>query len=169
MFITRKHLPRRTFLKGIGVTMALPLLDSMVPAGTLLAQTAAKPMTRLGFVYVPHGAIMDKWTPATEGAGFEFTPILKPLEPHRNYVNVVSGPRPPRRGLHRRALAEPDHVAQRCPPEATQGVDALAGITADQVAAQAIGQDSPLPSLEIATEDHSGSSARATWTTAAST
>src|SRR5678816_264872 len=79
MFITRKHLPRRTFLKGLGVGVALPLLDSMVPARTLLAQTAARPLPRLGFVYVPHGAIMAQWTPATEGAGFEFTPILKPL------------------------------------------------------------------------------------------
>ena len=91
MFITKKHLPRRTFLRGMGVTLALPLLDSMIPARTLLAQTAAKPLPRLGFVYVPHGAIMDKWTPATEGAGFEFTPILKPLEPFRDHLNVVSG------------------------------------------------------------------------------
>ena len=81
MFVTKKHLPRRTFLKGVGVSLALPLLDSMIPARTLLAQTAARPLPRLGFVYIPHGAIMDKWTPATEGAGFEFTPILKPLEP----------------------------------------------------------------------------------------
>src|SRR6187399_3117057 len=156
MFITRKHLPRRTFLKGIGVTMALPLLDSMVPARTLLAQTAAKPVSRLGFVYVPHGAIMDKWTPATEGAGFEFTPILKPLEPFRDRLNVVSG-------LGHRA-ADTTAVHSLSPttwlsgvrPKATQGVDAFAGVTADQVAAQAIGQDSPLPSLELATEDHSG-------------
>ena len=156
MYITRKHLPRRTFLKGVGVTMALPLLDSMVPARTLLAQTAAKPVSRLGFVYVPHGAIMDKWTPATEGAGFEFTPILKPLEAHRNYVNVVSG-------LGHKA-ADSTAVHSLSPttwlsgvrPKATQGVDAFAGITADQIAAQAIGQDSPLPSMELATEDHSG-------------
>ena len=91
MFVTKKHLPRRTFLKGVGVSLALPLLDSMIPARTLLAQTAGKPLPRLGFVYVPHGAIMDKWTPATEGAGFEFTPILKPLEPFRDRLNVVSG------------------------------------------------------------------------------
>src|SRR5688572_106408 len=156
MFITRKHLPRRTFLKGLGVSMALPLLDSMVPARTLLAQTAAKPVSRLGFVYVPHGAIMDKWTPAAEGAGFEFTPILKPLEAHRNYVNVVSG-------LGHRA-ADSTAVHSLSPttwlsgvrPKPTQGVDAYAGITADQIAAQSIGQDSPLPSMEIATEDHSG-------------
>jgi len=156
MIISKKALPRRTFLRGVGATLALPLLDSMVPARTLLAQTAAKPVSRLGFVYVPHGAIMDKWTPATEGAGFEFTPILKPLEAHRNYVNVVSG-------LGHKA-ADSTAVHSLSPttwlsgvrPKATQGVDAFAGITADQIAAQAIGQDSPLPSMELATEDHSG-------------
>jgi len=156
MFVTRKHLPRRTFLKGVGVSLALPLLDSMIPARTLLAQTAAKPLPRLGFVYVPHGAIMDKWTPATEGAGFEFTPILKPLEPFRDRLNVVSG-------LGHRA-ADTTAVHSLSPttwlsgvrPKATQGVDAYAGVTADQIAAQQIGQDTVLPSMELATEDHSG-------------
>ncbi|HZM94063.1 MAG TPA: DUF1552 domain-containing protein, partial [Vicinamibacterales bacterium] len=150
MFVTRKHLPRRTFLKGVGVSLALPLLDSMIPARTLLAQTAAKPLPRLGFVYVPHGAIMDKWTPATEGAGFEFTPILKPLEPFRDYLNVVSG-------LGHRA-ADTTAVHSLSPttwlsgvrPKATQGVDAYAGVTADQIAAQQIGQDTVLPSMELA-------------------
>ena len=156
MFVTKKHLPRRTFLKGVGVSLALPLLDSMIPARTLLAQTAGKPLPRLGFVYVPHGAIMDKWTPATEGAGFEFTPILKPLEPFRDRLNVVSG-------LGHRA-ADTTAVHSLSPttwlsgvrPKATQGVDAFAGVTADQVAAQQIGQDTVLPSMELATEDHSG-------------
>ena len=156
MFVSRKHLPRRTFLKGVGVSLALPLLDSMIPARTLLAQTAAKPFPRLGFVYVPHGAIMDKWTPATEGAGFEFTPILKPLEPFRDRLNVVSG-------LGHRA-ADTTAVHSLSPttwlsgvrPKATQGVDAYAGVTADQIAAQQIGQDTVLPSMELATEDHSG-------------
>jgi len=156
MFITKKHLPRRTFLRGMGVTLALPLLDSMVPARTLLAQTAARPLTRLGFVYVPHGAIMAQWTPETVGAGFEFKTILKPLEEYRSYLNVVSG-------LGQKA-ADTTAVHSLSPttwlsgvrPKATQGVDAFAGVTADQVAAQAIGQDSPLPSLELATEDHSG-------------
>jgi Protein of unknown function (DUF1552) len=156
MFVTKKHLPRRMFLKGVGVSLALPLLDSMIPARTLLAQTAARPLPRLGFVYVPHGAIMDKWMPATEGAGFEFTPILKPLEPFRDRLNVVSG-------LGHRA-ADTTAVHSLSPttwlsgvrPKATQGVDAFAGVTADQVAAQQIGQDTILPSMELATEDHSG-------------
>ncbi len=156
MFITKKSLPRRTFLRGMGATLALPLLDSMIPARTLLAQTAAKPLPRLGFVYVPHGAIMDKWTPAAVGAGFEYTPILKPLEPFRDYVNVVSG-------LGHKA-ADTTAVHSLSPttwlsgvrPKATQGVDAFAGVTADQIAAQSIGQDNGLPSMELATEDHSG-------------
>jgi hypothetical protein len=155
MFITKKHLSRRTLLRGVGVTMALPLLDSMVPAQTLLQKTAAKASPRLGFVYIPHGAIMDKWTPATEGKGFEFTPILKPLEPFKNHVNVVSG-------LGHRA-ADTTAVHSLSPttwlsgvrPKPTQGVDAFAGVTADQIAAQRIGQDTMLPSLELATEDHS--------------
>jgi hypothetical protein len=156
MFVTKKHLPRRTFLRGMGVSLALPLLDSMIPARTLLAQTAARPVPRLGFIYVPHGAIMDKWTPATVGDGFEFTPILKPLEPFRDRLNVVSG-------LGHRA-ADTTAVHSLSPttwlsgvrPKATQGVDAYAGITADQIAAQAIGQDTILPSMELASEDHSG-------------
>jgi Protein of unknown function (DUF1552) len=156
MFVTKKHLPRRKFLRGVGVSLALPLLDSMIPARTLLAQTAAQPVTRLGFIYVPHGAIMDKWTPATVGTGFEFTPILKPLEPFRDRLNVITG-------LGHRA-ADTTAVHSLSPttwlsgvrPKATQGVDAFAGVTADQIAAQAIGQDTVLPSMELATEDHSG-------------
>jgi hypothetical protein len=156
MFVTKKHLPRRTFLKGVGVSLALPLLDSMIPARTLLAQTAAKPLPRLGFVYIPHGAIMAQWTPSAEGAGFEFTPILKPLEPFRDRLNVISG-------LGHRA-ADTTAVHSLSPttwlsgvrPKATQGVDAYAGVTADQIAAQQIGQDTVLPSMELATEDHSG-------------
>src|SRR5579863_10451335 len=156
MFLTRKHLPRRTFLRGMGVTMALPLLDSMLPAQTPLSKTAANPMPRMGFVYVPHGAIMDKWTPATEGSGFEFSPSLKPLEPFRERVNVVTG-------LGHRA-ADSTAVHSLSPttwlsgvrPKPTQGPDAFAGVTADQIAANAIGQDTQLPSMELATEDHSG-------------
>jgi hypothetical protein len=156
MMITKKHLPRRTFLRGVGATLALPLLDAMVPARTLLARTAASPISRVGFVYLPHGAIMEKWTPAAEGAGFEFSPILKPLEPFRNYVDVVSG-------LGHKA-ADTTAVHSLSPttwlsgvrPKPTQGVDAYAGVTADQIAAQKIGQDTLLPSLELATEDQAG-------------
>ncbi len=135
----------------MGVAAALPLLDSMLPAQTPLA----KPTVRLGFVYLPHGAIMNQWTPAAGGAGFEFSPILKPLEPLRDYVNVVSG-------LGHKA-ADTTAVHSLSPttwlsgvrPKPTQGVDAFAGVTADQIAAREIGQDSLLPSLELATEDNS--------------
>jgi hypothetical protein len=156
VFITKMSLPRRTFLKGMGATVALPLLEAMVPAQTLLRTTAASPVARLGFVYVPHGAIMAQWTPATDGPGFEFPRILKPLEPFRDRVNVVSG-------LHHRA-ADSTAVHSLSPttwlsgvrPKPTQGVDAFAGVTADQIAAQAIGQETPLPSIELGTADHSG-------------
>jgi hypothetical protein len=128
----------------------------MVPAQTPLRATAASPAPRLGFVYVPHGAIMDRWTPAKEGSEFEFTPILKPLEPFRDRINIISG-------LGHKA-ADTSAVHSLSPttwlsgvrPKPTQGVDAYAGVTADQFAAKAIGQDSILPSMELATEDHSG-------------
>jgi hypothetical protein len=156
MFIAKKHLPRRTFLRGMGVTLALPLLDSMIPAQTLTRNTAAAPSPRLGFVYVPHGAIMDNWTPATEGSGFEFTRILKPLEPFRDRLTIVSGMG------HRAADSTAVHSLSPTTwlsgvrPKPTQGTDAYAGVTADQIAAQTIGQDNILPSMELAIEDHSG-------------
>src|SRR5215471_2790243 len=154
MFISKKHLSRRAFLQGAGATLALPFLESMIPAMT--AQAATNSGTRLAFIYVPHGAIMDRWTPKTEGSDFEFTPILKPLEPMRSYVNVVSG-------LGHRA-ADSTAVHSLSPttwlsgvrPKPTQGPDAYAGVTADQIAANLIGQDTTLPSMELATEDHSG-------------
>ena len=95
MFLTKRHLSRRTVLKGAGVTLALPLLDAMIPAATALAQTAAAPKLRMGFFYIPHGAIMgntshgpemDKWTPSGSGADFKLSPILASLEPHKSYV-----------------------------------------------------------------------------------
>jgi hypothetical protein len=156
MWITKKHLPRRTFLRGMGASVALPLLDAMVPALTAQTRSAANPLPRLGFVYIPHGAIMDQWTPKTEGTDFEVTRILKPLEPFRNRLNIVSG-------LGHKA-ADTTAVHSLSPttwlsgvrPKPTQGVDAFAGVTADQIAAAHIGQDTVLPSLELATEDHSG-------------
>jgi hypothetical protein len=134
--------------------MALPFLDSMVPALTAQARSVAG-RTRIGFIYLPHGAIMDRWTPKTEGA-FELTPILQPLQKHHSRLNVVSG-------LHHQA-ADSSAVHSLSPttwlsgirPKATNGTDAYAGVTADQFAAQQIGQDTLLPSLELGTEDHSG-------------
>src|SRR4030095_5195407 len=89
-FITKAHLSRRTFLHGVGVTMALPLLESMIPAATLLGQTVAKPHRRCAAIYFPHAAIRPQWTPAAEGAAVELTPILQPLKPFYNQINVIS-------------------------------------------------------------------------------
>ena len=152
MLITRRHLPRRTFLRGMGATVALPLLDAMTPA---LAQ-APTPPPRIGFIYFPHGAIMAQWTPETVGRGFAFKETLQALAPYQSRLSIVSG-------LHHRA-ADSTAVHSLSPttwlsgvrPKPTQGVDALAGVTADQIAAAAIGQDTLLPSMELATEDHSG-------------
>lgn len=91
MFITRKYLSRRTVLRGAGAAIALPLLDAMVPAGTALGATAAAPRPRVGFIYFPHGAVMKSWDPQQAGTAFGFSPILKPLEPFRSHVTVVSG------------------------------------------------------------------------------
>jgi Protein of unknown function (DUF1552) len=157
-FITRKHLSRRTFLRGTGVTLALPLLDSMVPARTALAQTAATPKTRMGCIYIPHGATMDKWTPAAEGTSFEFPEILKPLEAFRDRVTVVSNlahaPVAPWAGEdtggaenHVRAAAV--FLSGAHPVKKNE---AFVGVTVDQVAAQHVGQDTPLPSIELALE-----------------
>ncbi len=91
MIITKKAIPRRTVLRGVAATLALPLLDGMVPALTAVAKTPARPVTRFCTVYVPNGIIMEAWTPAVEGSAFEFTPILKPLEAFRGHLTVVSG------------------------------------------------------------------------------
>ena len=88
-FISKKHLSRRTFLQGVGTTLSLPLLEAMVPASTALAQTAARPQVRLGLMFIPHGAVMNQWTPAKDGA-LELSPILSPLAPHKDQVVVLS-------------------------------------------------------------------------------
>src|ERR1700704_2339968 len=154
-FLTKKHLSRRTFLNGMGVTMALPFLESMVPAGTPWAQTAAQGRTRLGCIYVPHGATMDKWTPATEGMNFALTEILQPLEPFRSHVNIVSDLTHPQ--AYGGGSATSDHNRSAATflsgAHAEAGPKAHLGVTMDQVAAQHIGQDTPLPSLELMIED----------------
>lgn len=154
MFITKKHIPRRTFLRGVGATVALPLLNSMIPAATALAQTAASPKLRMGFIYFPHGAIMDQWTPATKGADFEISPILKPLEKFKKQLTIVSGL------ANKPAMLPPVHALNpgtwlNCvSPRKTQ--EPLAAITVDQLAASRLGQDTPFPSIEVATESRGG-------------
>jgi hypothetical protein len=150
MFVTKRSIPRRAFLRGAGAVIALPLLDAMMPA--LTAQ--ARPRLRAGFVYIPHGVIMGQWTPATAGADFEFTPILKPLESFRDSLVVVSN--------LTRAEANSNHaVSSACwltgvPPKRTDGPDFRVGVSVDQLIAGQIGQDTTFPSLEVATEDFTG-------------
>ena len=153
MFLTRKSIPRRTFLRGVGAAVALPMLDAMVPALTAAAQAVRTP-PRAGFVYIPHGVIMGQWTPAAAGPGFEFTTILEPLEPFRDSLVVVSN--------LTRAEPNSNHaVSSACwltgvPPKRTDGPDFRVGVSVDQLIASRIGQDTTFPSLEVATEDFTG-------------
>jgi len=158
MFISKRALPRRAMLKGLGASVALPLLESMIPAGTALAATAAAPKSRVGCIYIPHGATMDKWTPKGEGASFEFSETLQPLVPFRDRINVISdlahAPVAPWSGEdtggaenHVRAAAV--FLSGAHPVKKNE---AHVGITIDQVAAQHVGQDTPLPSIEMSME-----------------
>ena len=150
MIITRKAIPRRTVLRGIGVTMALPLLDSMVPAATALANTPAKGTQRFGFFYVPHGSIMRQWTPAQEGANFELSPILKPLEPFRDSLTVLSNLA--NYGENGHSVSSAMWLSGTFP---SKGSVLKLGTTVDQIIAQRIGRETTFPSMEFATEDHS--------------
>jgi hypothetical protein len=150
-FVTRKSLARRTMLKGLGAAVALPVLDSMIPA--LTAQTA--PTTRLGFVYVSHGVIFDQWKPAKVGKDFELTPNLKPLEKMHGQFNILTGlshleadTKGDGSGDHTRAAAAwltGVHAYDRTRP----GVEVKLATTADQIAAHVLGKNSPVPSLEL--------------------
>jgi hypothetical protein len=149
-FITRKHLSRRTVLRGMGAAISLPLLDAMIPASTALANTAAKPTPRMGFIYFPHGAVMNRWMPTATGTDFPFSQILKPLEPYKAHTTIVTGLR--NKGGE---SSDPHGIMAGtwlscCLPSDRNGVDR--GVTADQFAARHIGQDTPLPSIEISGE-----------------
>jgi len=159
MSITKKHLSRRTVLKGAGVSLALPLLDAMVPAATALGQTAAAPKLRTGFFYLPHGAIMhntshgpamDRWTSSGAGADYKLSAILSPLEPYKKYVTSFSN-------LENAASAGSVHTLNPATwlsatrPETGRGRAHMTA-TLDQVIAKVIGQETPLPSLELSSE-----------------
>jgi hypothetical protein len=153
MFVTRKHLSRRKVLRGMGTALALPLLDAMIPARTALAQTAANPRPHLGFIYFPHGAVMNYWKPQGEGAIGEFGQILRPIEKYRSMTTVFSN-------IDNQAPVGPVHALApgtwlSCVHPA-MSQEARGGITADQIAALHIGQDTPLPSLEVATDNRGG-------------
>jgi len=153
MFITKKHLSRRTLLKGAGAAIALPLLDAMIPAGTALAQTAAAPNTRLAYIYFPHGAVMKYWVPEQTGAGFTYSPILKPLEPLNDYVTVVSGLR--NKGgesSNPHGIIEETWLSAVAPDSRDRAPGGTRGMTADQIAAKQIGATTALPSIELCGE-----------------
>lgn len=158
MIITKICLPRRTFLRGLGATVALPLLDAMVPALSAASRTAAQPARRLGFVYIPNGAIMDQWTPTADGGSFDLPPILQSLEPFRDRLVVVSNldSRPAEAlegegsGDHARASAV---WLTGIHPKRTEGADVRAGKTIDQMAADHLGRETQLRSLELSAED----------------
>jgi hypothetical protein len=147
MYISKRHLDRRTFLRGMGATIALPLLDAMLPARTALAATSARPVPRMAFVYFPHGAIMSEWTPRAEGRLVQLGRILEPLAPFKDRLTIVSG-------LENRHAYGPVHAITpgtwlTCVPPS----DRRHLISADQIAAGHIGRDTLLPSIEVATEE----------------
>src|ERR1041385_3939028 len=152
MVITKKALPRRTFLRGLGVTLGLPLLDAMAPA--MSAQTKAAP--RFAAVYCGNGANMEDWTPASDGFGFPFSPTLKPLEPFRDQTLVLTGldnfqatDQGDVGGQHPRAAPA---FMSSVHPKQTEGADVQAGTTIDQLIARHIGRDTKLPSLEVSVD-----------------
>jgi len=153
MIAFKKHIPRRTVLRGLGVTLALPLLDSMVPAFSATDKTAAKPVNRFGCVYVPNGMIMKEYLPTTEGANYEMTPTLSPLAPFRDQVLVLSGlnciPTPGRPGgAH--AKASTRFLTHVSPPQSETWLDA--GISMDQILAKEMAKHTQIASLELAME-----------------
>jgi hypothetical protein len=150
MFVFKKQLSRRTVLKGAGATIALPLLDAMIPAGTAWAQTAAV-SPRLGFVYFPHGALQEEWTPTKTGRDFDFPFILKPLEPHRNYVTVVSGLRN-KGGESSSPHGIIEETWLNCVAPRQRNARTGVGVTVDQIAAKHLGKGTSLPSLELCGE-----------------
>jgi hypothetical protein len=156
MIITKTCLPRRTFLRGMGVTLAVPLLDAMVPALSALAKTAANPVKRLGFVYIPNGANMAAWTPQGDGTSFEFTNVMTALQPFRDRITVLSGlaNKPADAwgdggGDHSRG---PAAYLNGVHPKRTEGADIQAATTIDQIVARQVGTETQLASLELSTE-----------------
>jgi hypothetical protein len=166
MFLTKKHLSRRTILRGVGASLALPLLDSMVPAQTPLAKTAASPRSRLCCIEMVHGSAGSTvdgsnkhyWSPEKEGADFEFTQTLEPLAPLRDYITVISDTDLRPAGAFADAEEGGDHFRSSsvfltaAHPKLTMGADIFCGTSIDQLYAQQFGQDTPLPSLQVCIE-----------------
>src|SRR5438093_558724 len=162
MFNTKKYLSRRTFLRGAGVTLALPFLEAMLPAQTPLSAIAASSKTRFAGIFFPHGMAPGYWVPKTQGSNFEFPFIMQPLEELRSQIAILSG-------LHAKSAEPPpgvtgsDHfvaAAYLCAvkPKKTTGADIQVDTTIDQIIAQKIGQETLLPSLQLAVEEPGASS-----------
>ncbi|HYL39181.1 MAG TPA: DUF1552 domain-containing protein [Bryobacteraceae bacterium] len=157
MIITKKHLSRRTLLRGIGTTLALPLLDSMVPALTAAGKTPARPVARLGVVYVPNGIYMSQWNPSGDNPALQITPILESMAAHRDRLVMLSGLANKEgdplvgegAGDHARAAGA---FLTGVHPKKTEGADIQAGTSMDQIAARELGKETQLASLEVALE-----------------
>jgi len=173
MYITKKHLSRRTLLRGLGVGVALPLLDSMIPAQTPLSKTAASARPHLACIEMVHGAAGSTvdgsnkhyWSPAKEGADFEFSQTLKPLEPFRDYVSIISGTDLNPAGAWVASEEGGDHFRSSAAfltaghAKMTEGADIYCGTSIDQMYAQQYCQDTPLPSIQLCIESVDGSGA----------
>ena len=151
-YLTGKHLSRRTLLRGAGVALALPLLESMIPAGMRRAAAAGAPRSRLACIYIPHGCIMNRWVPTAVGRGFEFQPILKSLEPFRDRLNIVSGLKLTSAYVGESSAAANHGRSSQCWITCAPQGSGSTPTSVDQVAARQIGQDTALPSLELALE-----------------
>ena len=156
MIVTGKYIQRRSFLKGMGVAIGLPMLDAMIPAMAKAGNLSKSP-TRMSFVYVPNGVVMDNWTPATLGANFEMDGILKPLQPYRNQTLVISGLMDNNGnalgdggGDHARAASS---FLTASHPKKTEGADIHVGVSADQVVAEFVGSGTRLSSLQLGLDD----------------
>ncbi len=148
MIVTKKSLPRRTVLRAIGTSLALPLLDAMVPAMTAAASTPARPVRRLGYIYIPMGSDTNRWTPESEGTLDRLSPILRPIEPHKDHVTVLTNME--LRNAYPGTHATSNSAYLSCAKaKLTESTDYYLGTTVDQIAAREIGQDTPIPSLEL--------------------
>jgi hypothetical protein len=149
MIVTKKAIRRRTVLRGIGTTLALPLLDCMVPAMTASANTPAAPINRFGVVYVPNGMVMEHWTPAAEGTAFDLPATLQPLARFRSQMHILTGLQNKGVGIHENGSTR---FLTGVAPRSTQGSDLHAGVSADQLAARELGKQTQLASLELSLE-----------------
>ena len=148
MIITKKAIPRRTLLRGMGATVALPLLDAMVPAMTATASTPASPVRRLGYIFIPMGSDITRWTPPGNDSLTELSPILQPLEQHKDHITVVTNME--LKNAYPGTHATSNSAYLSCAKaKLTESTDYYLGTTVDQIAAKEIGQDTKLPSLEL--------------------